>query len=513
MLHLIINKLKNYFIIFFSLFSGLIFSQTNTFSPYSRYGIGELNQTNFAHVNGMGGANVALRFDTTAPLFINVGNPASYALIRLTSLEVGANGFYGMYKNSSTALNKYSINFSYGTLGFPIAKNGGACIGIMPFSSVGYNTESTSNYTGIGDVKTIYNGNGGLNKAFVGYGVSPFNKRVRNFRKHAYKHDTLVYTKSQFKTRYFISKMLNDFTIGFNVNYLFGNIQHNTNVIYPNSLLYLNTKREQSISLGDFTGNFGVQTAITIDSVYSKSTKKTIIKKYIKNYISNGGDYSKLKFIKDSLQNVVKVPKIQLSEKIKFTLGYFYSLNNSLNVNYNNYVYNYVLGSTGFATPKDSLISITNQKSKLTLPLEQAFGIGFKKGERINIVADFGITNWNNFVIVDSKTKYQNNYRVSIGANYVQNKQGNYSERVNYRIGATYNTGFLDVQNNVLPSYFISAGIGFPVGVFTERSMVNLSLQYGKVSSNNAKLFSENYFRVHLGFTFSARWFQKFRYD
>ncbi|MFN7911912.1 MAG: hypothetical protein ACK5QC_08790 [Bacteroidota bacterium] len=499
-------------IILLSLAIGVL-AQTNTFSPYSRYGIGELNQANFAHVNGMGGANVALRFDTTAPLFINVGNPASYAFIRITSLEVGANGFYGMYKNSSSALNKYSLNFSYGTLGFPIAKNGGACIGMMPLTSVGYNTESITNSAGIGDVKMIYNGEGGLNKAFIGYGISPFNKRLRSFRKNAYVKDSLRFSRSQFKSRYFISKFLNDFTIGANVNYIFGSIQHNTNVIYPNSLLYLNTKREQTITMGDFTGNFGVQSAITIDSIYSRSTKRAIINKFVKNYLRNGGDPSKVNQIKDSLNRIVKVPKIQLAEKLKFTIGYFYSLNNTLNAIQSTYVYNYVLGSTGNISNKDSIIKISNQKGTVVLPLEQAFGIGFKKGERINVVADFGITNWSNFKLLDSKTTYQNNYRISLGANYVQNKQGNYRERINYRAGFTYNTGYLDLQNSLLPSYFISAGVGFPVGVFAERSMVNLSLQYGKLSTENTKLFTENYFRLHLGFTFSARWFQKFRYD
>ena len=67
----------------------LVLSQLNTFSPYSRYGLGEMSPTTLAHNSGMGGTYIALKPDSTMPIFINTGNPASYSLIKLTTLELG----------------------------------------------------------------------------------------------------------------------------------------------------------------------------------------------------------------------------------------------------------------------------------------------------------------------------------------------------------------------------------------------------------------------------------------
>ena len=144
-------------------------SQNSVFSPYSRYGLGELAQPTFAHNTGMAGAGFALKPDSTMPIFINLANPASYALIHLTSLEVGGRYLYSNFKSQNTTLNKWSTNFSYGALGFPVRGNGGACFGIMPYSYVGYETETIINTPVIGNVLYKHNGNGGINKAFLGY--------------------------------------------------------------------------------------------------------------------------------------------------------------------------------------------------------------------------------------------------------------------------------------------------------------------------------------------------------
>ena len=55
-----------------------------------------MSPTTFAHNSGMGGTYIALKPDSTMPIFINTGNPASYSLIKLTTLEVG-----GSFLNSN----------------------------------------------------------------------------------------------------------------------------------------------------------------------------------------------------------------------------------------------------------------------------------------------------------------------------------------------------------------------------------------------------------------------------
>jgi hypothetical protein len=87
------------------------------------------------------------------------------------------------FKGNNSTLHKWSANFAYGALGFPIRSNGGACFGIMPYSSMGYDAETSIESSGIGSVEYKYSGSGGLNKAFLGYGLMPFQDRLRKFRR------------------------------------------------------------------------------------------------------------------------------------------------------------------------------------------------------------------------------------------------------------------------------------------------------------------------------------------
>ncbi len=463
-------------------------AQTNTFSPYSRYALGELNQPTFAHNVGMGGAYIALKPDSTMPIFINAGNPAAYALIKLTSLEVGGNFLYSQFKGTNSSLTKYSANFAYGALGFPIRSRGGACFGLMPYTNVGYDLKSTATSIDVnasGDITYLYNGNGGLNKVFAGYGVMPFADVLRKFRKNNLNvPDSIkVLSKTKFKQHEFINKLLSDFSVGFNVNYIFGHIENTSRVVYPNSLLYNNTYRQRSLSMGDFTGNFGMQTAISIDSVKSKT----------------------------------KAGRRLLKEKVKFTFGYFIALNNALKVSYDNTVYNYVLNGFGQEIIRDTVLYKVNQKSTISLPLEQGIGIGFKKAERISAVADFAITNWKNFKFLENTSLLKNNYRLAAGVNFVPQKyaagNGAFFKKVNYRFGLSYQTGYIELKNSTLANYAATIGFGLPVGIGRLSSMVNIGLQVGQMTTTNSALIKENYFRINFGFTFSDRWFQKFKYD
>jgi hypothetical protein len=483
--------LKNKFNIFLLLtfFSCLfIKAQNNTFSPYSRYGLGELNPPTFAHNQGMGGAYIAYKPDSLMPNFINTGNPAAYALIKLTTLEVGGRYTYSNF-TGNTNLKKWGANFSYGALGFPVRSKGGACFGIMPYTNVGYDLQNSAPAANIGDITYLYSGNGGLNKAFIGYGVMPFGERLVKFRKkNLYVPDSVKHLGVfNYRVRETINKVLSDFSLGFNANYIFGSIGQTARVVYPNSIVYNNSYRQQNIRLADFTGNFGIQTAITIDSVTNKNKK-------------HAGKRRALK------------------EKVKITFGAFMTLNNALKSTYDASGYNYILNGFGQEVFRDTIFSNSNQKTTVRLPLEQGVGIGFKKGERINIASDFAMTGWQNFKLLDNNNSYKNNYRIAIGVNYVPEKyaagNGAFVKRINYRLGLNYNTGFIQLNNNTLVnSYGISAGVGLPVGIGRLSSMVNISAQYGKMGPVDNSSTKENYWKINFGFTFCDRWFQKFRYD
>lgn len=466
--------------------NSISFSQNLTSSPYSRYGFGELNSQTFASQAAMGNSFIAYQQDSIAPFFINVANPAGLSGIKLTVLELGGQVQFTKISSSTSAIKKTNSNFSYGSIGFPIKKIGGAAFGIMPFSTVGYKITSVQDEPLIGGtMKYIYNGDGGLNKAFVGFGFKPFRRQEYKFQRSDFADSLVKYHKtSKYKKVKLVKQLISNFSIGATGNYVFGTINQTTNIVYPSQILYFNSKRQRSTQVNDFTFNGGIQTCFTIDSLKKKG-KRTILK-----------------------------------EKITIGTGFFINTPTNLDSKQNKIIYNYSLDGFGIERPKDTVLNSQNISGTIKLPLEMGVGLSFKKGEKLTVLIDGAITNWSGYKNFDDpNTEFNNSFRVSAGLNYVPNKlaygSSNYVKRIHYRIGASYTDGYLDLKNTKIRNYSISAGLGLPVGIgrFDEIGIVNISAQYGKLGTTTNNLLQEEYVRLTLGFTFNKRWFIKYKYD
>lgn len=141
-------------------------AQTIT-SPYSRLGMGILGDNATGIQRSMGGVGIAMQNGRQ----INVMNPASYSQVdSLTFLwDIGLD----LTNSWSTEGSKHGYNLGGGldyiTMEFRLAKNLGAAIGVVPFSSVGY-TFGGEIENGV-DSRT---GSGGLSELFAGVGYQPF---------------------------------------------------------------------------------------------------------------------------------------------------------------------------------------------------------------------------------------------------------------------------------------------------------------------------------------------------
>src|SRR3989344_1931915 len=106
----------------------------------------------------MGGTYIGLQNDTTQMFFINNGNPASYSNMRLVTAELGAN--YNRL-TLQDAVDKKTVNnasLSHISLAFQLKKWWGASVGLVPFSSVGYNISDEQEIANVGTVKFLYEG-------------------------------------------------------------------------------------------------------------------------------------------------------------------------------------------------------------------------------------------------------------------------------------------------------------------------------------------------------------------
>lgn len=466
-------------------------SQILTSSPYSRYGLGELNLPTFATSSAMGGSFIAYHQDTTTtPVFINIANPAGLSGLRFTTLELGGQSQFTRISNNTTTLNKKNLNFSYASLGFPIKRIGGASFGIMPYSTVGYKINSSQEVTNIGSINYEFQGDGGINKAFVATGLKPFRRQELKFYQSDFLDTLVKYNRvAKYKRVKIAKQLISELSIGVTGNYLFGNINQTTNVVYPGSISYFNSKRQRSIQINDFTFNTGLQTHFAIDSVKYRG--------------------------KDTLK--IGHNRI-LKEKIKIGFGSFVGIPSGITAKQTNIVYNYSLDGGGVVVPKDTIINSQDVRGSIMLPLELGFGLSVKKGERLMILMDAAATNWKEYRYFGEANKnFQNSFRLSAGLNYTPNRlaYNSYYKRVQYRLGVSYNTGNLNLNKTSIINYAITAGLGLPVGIgrSDDLAVVNITAQYGKLGTISNNLLQEEYVRIIVGFTFNNRWFKRFKYD
>ena len=145
----------------------------STSSPYSRYGIGDVNDRNTGQTMSMGGANIAVQSDTTPLFFINSNNPASYVSARLTTAEIGLNYNRVQLENSTSKSILNNASLGYWAMVFPLKRWWGMSFGLMPFSAVGYNVTASQTLTNVGNVNYVYQGQGGVNQLYLGNAIKP----------------------------------------------------------------------------------------------------------------------------------------------------------------------------------------------------------------------------------------------------------------------------------------------------------------------------------------------------
>ncbi len=214
--------------------SSIAVAQEN--SPYSRYGIGNLTPQGNILNRGMGG----IAGGYADPVTINNINPASYGNIVYTTLDVGIE-YDNRVVKSQNPLGSFKSNngiISYLQVAFPlltgnkkaIAKqNGwGMTIGLKPISKIDYKINSSSN-VGTDSIVSLYEGNGGVNEAFLGMGLK-----------------------------------LKNFSFGFNTGYLFGNKDYDTKVAFYDSVFYYKADYKNQTRFGGAFLKLGMQYSIAL---------------------------------------------------------------------------------------------------------------------------------------------------------------------------------------------------------------------------------------------------------
>jgi len=430
------------------------FSQYNTFSPFSRYGIGDVQENSLSYQKGMNNSGIALSVDTTAPVFINLLNPASISRLRLTVIE--ANGYYFNTKivnKENYKVQQRSTNFSALAIGFPIKKHSGFCFGLMPYSFVGYQINQSNTVNNVGTVKYVYDGSGGLNKVFMMYGfeINRYFKKQDTVRKH-------------------IRELIKNLSFGINAHYIFGELAQTGTVIYPNNSLYYNFVNDRRLRINGVSADIGMQTYLLLNE----------------------------------------------KKNSRLNLGLVFSYPSFLKV-INDYIaYNFTYTFYGQKYIVDTLIYKEEESGKLKLPSSVGLGLSYVVNNKWGINGDVRYTNWKGFQLLNSYESVRNNIECAIGGYYQPDRfatgKGTFWDRVIYRAGIGYNSGYQEYQREAVPLYSFSGGVSIPVGLYRSYSAVHISVQYA-LKRHKDLVIRENIFKLNIGITLNDRWFVKYKYD
>lgn len=435
----------------FLLSATIAFSQPNINSPYSRFGIGDIEDRNFYTSRFMGGLGASY----TDPYQINIVNPASIAHMNVTAFDVGLYAkSYGLRDGDSGPYQQlWSGNISYLSLALPLQNRVNdllerkrrsfslaSAITLMPYSSVGYNIATTSQVDGVGEVVQAYEGTGGTYQFLWSNGV-----RFKNI------------------------------SFGFNLGYLFGKIENSSILQFDFEEPYFNSVFTETNRVRGFLWDLGAIYTIRFNSVNEETGNVT------ENKQLNIGIYGH--------------SKSNLTSKYVEVLGSVQNgtgIENILSTS-DELVYNGTLPSE---VGMGASFSNTNK-----------FGIGFNYSKTYWSQFDANFVNnlLNNTTNLSFGGFYRPNYK-SIS---------NYLERIYYRFGFYYNqvpNAIPDQFDTTIEDIGFTVGFGMPFFYQRSISHANIGFNYGWKGRGTA--VEERYLRLMFSFTFNDdEWFIKRKYN
>lgn len=166
----------------FAILAVLLFLSAGLFgqialSPYSRYGLGTLYNSTSGRNYAMGGIGVG----TFSASTINRINPASYASLALTTVDLSGFGAFSLQESNTNSAQLGTAGIHNINLGFSNKTGFGIVFGLAPYSSTGYDVvlrDSVLTDTAYAPYTTSYQGEGGINQFYIGAGV----RFLKNFR-------------------------------------------------------------------------------------------------------------------------------------------------------------------------------------------------------------------------------------------------------------------------------------------------------------------------------------------
>jgi hypothetical protein len=412
------------------------FSQRTSSSPYSFFGVGEEFGTQTVEQSNMGGIGAAY----STPYHLNLTNPAALADLRFSTYAFGLLNNDLRIRDADTDQSTSTTTLSYFSIGIPLSPKIAVIAGMQPTSAVGYSLINTIEDTE-GNVLdlTQFAGTGSVNRLYGGFGIQVFK----------------------------------GFSVGMEVDYLFGNVQNSVLNLRDNVALATRNVEDSNIRGGS---------------------------------VKVGVQY-----------------KRQLKNDMHINTGVVAKLSNTLRASGREDLFS-LTADLGVDFPRDTIFSAA-LNGRFERPLETTVGVGIGKNNKWYAELDYSFrdaylaTGYLNEAA--QSFAYTNASRISFGGFYIPkyNSISSYWQRITFRAGVRYErTGLLangipgGSTFNSINDFGISFGLGLPIGK-QYPSNLNFAFEYGQKGTQDNGLLQENYLNLRLSLSLNDRWFKKRRID
>ncbi|HEX5154608.1 MAG TPA: hypothetical protein VFW07_24345 [Parafilimonas sp.] len=441
----------------------ITYSQEN--SPFSRYGIGDIYPQQNIASRGMGGFSVA----STNSQAINTINPASYGSLGLVTYDFALTIDVRSLM-SATPVSKYkSTNFipSYLQIGVPINKKGlGMAFGLRPATRINYSVKQDSIIT-YDDLTTdnmvkFFDGNGGLNQVFLGFGKTWRSKKKSN----------------------------NGFSVGVNGGYEWGTKFTSTKINFPDHP----TENWYASNSTDSThyGGFFLMPGLMLSLTMKERTD----------------------------------PVSKIKDSYVLVLGGSGTLEQNLSAKNDITRQTYFLRDDGLIVPVDSIYKESGIKGEIHIPLTFNGGFMLNKMvangpfevKKWGIGVEYNFTPWSEYRYFGLPDRVNDSWMIRGGIEWSPNPFSSRSVFGSgiYRIGYYNGKDYINADGNGYKVQAFTVGYSFNLRRYhsydKQFTMINTAVEFGKRGSDVNNI-TENFIKFSLGLSLSDIWFIKRKYD
>ncbi len=454
---------------------GVMIGQGTGNSPFSQFGIGDLNNNSGNVRNmGMGSAGVSAGHS----YYVNLANPAllpnkrtpkkprpnhtykswdyyrNQTVDSTVKLDFSLSYHQRSIQSGNGAESSGGMNLSYLTFALPLSKTWATAIGIQPYSTINYNLSTTTTVTG--DPATSVNfsnsSRGGIYKIFWSHGVG----------------------------------LTQNLSLGLESAVLYGNI---------NSEYFANIPDISSSSFG-----FKRQQSYTAISLKPGAHfRREIIKSYKDTIYETDSSGHRI-------YHLVKKTK---STGLFYNIGLTCEFNTDMNIKHD--LHYYVIDNSNRIANDTTIQDPLKQKFSAKLPPVYRLGISLDEPLRWTVAADVFYSNWSVYQPAFSGDTLGDSYGFNIGTEFTPGPAKLRSKT--YRLGFSYMKSPVIYRGQQLDDVSVSIGGTIPFGRRNPTSPViprlNVAIIAGQRGNIQTFGIREQYVKFNLSLLINEKWFNK----